>query len=113
MEVLNAKMSVFPAKRQLKDISKPWRKFDELINSKMVNRWIYPIIRLSNYWNFDNNDCNVKRGKNVILNKNCDYLWKRINTDVLSNNSLEVIPSVTIKDSNAVEICPCVAELMI
>ena len=52
-----------------------------------------------------------KRSKNVILN-NVDYLWKRINADVLSDNISELIPSVTIKDANAVAICACVADLM-
>ena len=53
-----------------------------------------------------------KTGKNVTLN-NVDYLWKTIDTTILSDNISEVVPSATIKDANAVAICTCVAELMV
>ena len=52
-----------------------------------------------------------KAGKDVILN-NVDYLWKTIDTAVLSDNISKVVSSVTIKDANAAAICACVAELM-
>ena len=53
-----------------------------------------------------------KTGKNVIFD-NVDYLWKTKDTAILSDNILDVVPSVTIKDANAVAIYTCVAELMI
>ena len=52
-----------------------------------------------------------KIGKNVISN-NVDFLLKRINVDILSDNIWKVVPSVTIKDANALQSAH-VAELMI
>ena len=76
----------------------------------MVGLWTYPTLRLSNCWKFS--DWNVENRQNVILN-NVDYLCKGINDEVLRGNILEVVLSVTIKDTNTVAIRACVAELMI
>ena len=71
----------------------------------MAGLWTNPVIKLPNYWNLVIEMW--KTGKNVILN-NVDYLWKRINADILSDNISEVILSVAIKDANEVAICACV-----
>ena len=57
-------------------------------------------------------DWNVENRQNVILNT-VDYLYKGIKDEVLRDNILEVVLSVTMKDANTVAICACVAELMI
>ena len=54
----------------------------------------------------------MENKQNIILN-NVDYLCKGIKDEVLRDNILEVVLSVTIKDANTVAICTCVAELMI
>ena len=50
----------------------------------------------------------MENRQNVILN-NVDYLCKGIKTEVLRGNVLEVVLSVTIKDTNTVAVCACVA----
>ena len=57
-------------------------------------------------------DWNVENRQNVILN-NVDYRCKGIKDEVLRDNILEVVLSVTIKDANTVAICAGVVELMI
>ena len=55
-----------------------------------------------------------KTGKNITcILKDVDYLWKTMDTAVLSDNISKVVPNVTIQVANAAAICACVAELTI
>ena len=75
----------------------------------MAGLWTYPTLRLSNCWNLVIEMW--KNWQNVILN-NVDYLCKGIKDKVLSDNILEVVLSVTMKDANTVAICACIAVLI-